>query len=423
MSIIRSFFNGVSGLSAMGGGMGVISDNIANAGTNGFKANRAEFQSILSVPDSYGNSIGAGVELNYIKSLMDQGDIARTEVATDLAISGDGFFQVNTPFGPAYTRDGSLHFDKDGYLVSSDGHKIMGYNIDERGNTINQLKAIRLNKPNLPAKATEELKIEVNLDSRARITDFDKEKPDKTSNFNNTMTVYDSLGTPRLINIYYNKLSDNEWVYHAMVDGVEAKDGAPGTMVEMAKGKIVFTDKGILQEDVTEESNFNFNQGAVQNQKIKFDFGKSLLEEGNGENASTSYSTDSSTFRHSRDGHAPGKLVGAGFDSKGVLKVTYDNSLTRGISQISLAKFENSEGLRSIGRNLFSETNASGHATLGAPTTAGRGEIVTKSLELSNVDIASEFVKLMMTQRNFTANARAITTADEMLSEVINIKR
>jgi flagellar hook protein FlgE len=426
MGILRSFNIGVSGLQATGQGMGVIGDNIANAGTNGFKASRAEFQDVLATSlkgIDGGDQFGAGTKLAHIKSMMTQGDITRTDSITDLAINGDGFFMVDAPFGKGFTRDGSLHFNKDGELVNGDGYQVNGFQSNEAGQITNRLGPIKLGNTTIPATATSEVKINMNLDSRAEVIQFDPNDPERTSNFSHTLTVYDNVGTARLVNVYYNKTQDNQWTYRAMIDGGDAQGGTPGQMVQMAQGNITFSNTGKLQNVVQSQNSFNFNKGAAGNQQIKFDFGESLNDGGDGLNASTQYGSGNALARHTQDGSSAATLASMSFNDDGVLTAVYDNGESRSIAQIAIAKFENNEGLFKTGKNLFKESRNSGQPAVGKPSEAGRGEVLSKSLELSNVDIANEFVGLMTAQRNFQANARTLTTADQMLQEVLNIKR
>lgn len=424
--ILRSFNIGISGLNATGQGMGVIGDNIANAGTTGFKASRAEFQDVLAKSlkgIDGGDQFGAGVHLAHIKPLMTQGDVTRTESITDLAINGDGFFKVKAPFGDGYTRDGSLHFNKEGELVNSDGYQVMGFTADESGNVTNKLEAIKLGNTTIPAVATKDVNINMNIDSRAEIIEFNPEAPEKTSNFMHSMTVYDNIGTARLVTVAYNKVGNNQWKYRVMADGKDVEGGEVGKLYEQASGTLVFSDKGVLQEEIVDSNSFNFNKGAAQGQQIAFNFGKSLTEGGNGLDASTQYGSDSNINRHTQDGHSAATLASLSFNDDGVLSAVYDNGVLRDISQMAIAKFENNEGLFKVGKNLYKESKKSGQAAVGKPGESGRGEVLAKSLELSNVDIANEFVGLMTAQRNFQANSRTLTTADQMLQEVLNIKR
>ncbi len=426
MGILRSFTIGVSGLNASGQGMGVIGDNIANAGTNGFKSSRAEFQDVLAVSlkgIEGGDQFGAGTKLGHIKPLMTQGDISRTDSVTDLALAGDGMFVVDAPAGRTYTRDGSFHFDKEGQLTTMDGYKIMGFQADEKGKMINKIDAIKLGNTTIPARGSKEVVMSMNLDSRENVKEFNIENPEKTSNFSNSMTVYDNVGTARTVTAYYNKTDNNTWEYHIAADGKDVEGGKPDTMYEMASGTLIFNDKGQLEEEKEGKNSFNFNKGAAKDQKITFNFGISLKEGGSGLDASTQYGSNSAVARHTQDGSSAATLTSLSFNDKGILTASYDNGETRDVAQIAVAKFENNEGLFKIGKNLFKESKSSGQAALGKPGESGRGEVLSKSIELSNVDIANEFVNLMTAQRNFQANAKTLTTADQMLQEVLQIKR
>lgn len=426
MGILRSFNIGVTGLNAVGQGMGVISDNISNSATAGYKASRAEFQDVLAVSlkgIEGGDQFGAGTKLGHIKPMMTQGDISRTDSVTDLALSGDGFFTIDAPFGRGYTRDGSFRFNKDGELVTMDGYKILGFQADEKGKILNKLDPIKLGSTTIPARATKEVKLSMNVDSRSNKMEFNPEAPEKTSNFSNSMTVYDNVGTARVLTVYYNKTDNNQWEYHVCADGKDVEGGKPDTMVEMANGKLIFNDKGQLEEEKEGKNSFNFNKGAAKGQKIVFNWGDSLKEGGNGINASTQYGSDSAVARHTQDGASAATLTSLSFNDAGVLTGVYNNGETRDIAQITVAKFENNEGLFKVGKNLFKESKSSGQAAQGKPGESGRGEILSKSIELSNVDIANEFVNLMTMQRNFQANAKTLTTADQMLQEVLQIKR
>ncbi len=426
MGILQSLNIGVTGLAASGNGMSVVADNIANSGTTGFKSSRAEFQDVLATSlkgVDGGDQMGAGVKLAHIKPVFTQGNISRTESITDLAINGNGFFSIEAPFGKGFSRDGSFHFDKEGYMVNSDGYKVLGFSADENGKITNKLDPIKLGSTTIPATATKTVGMMMNLDSRENIKQFNIEKPEETSSFNSSLTVYDNVGTARIVTTYFNKVADNQWEYHAVVDGKDAAGGTPGKAVEMAKGKVIFNDKGVLQ-DVQESSNaFNFNKGAAPGQKITFDFGKTLKNGGNGLDASTQYGSDSNVARHTQNGSSAASIASLSFNDNGVLTAVYNNGASVDLSQVAIAKFENNEGLFKVGKNLYKESRTSGQGAMGKPGEGGRGEILSKSIELSNVDMAGEFVGLMTAQRNFQANAKTLTAADQMLQEVLNIKR
>jgi flagellar hook protein FlgE len=425
MSILNSFSIGVTGLHAAGASMSVIGDNIANAGTFGFKSSRAEFQNLMANSlkgIDGGEQVGSGTRLAHVTPQFVQGTIQRTQNITDLAINGNGWFQVEANFGTGYTRDGAFQFDKEGYMVNGDGYKVLGFQADETGKITNKMGPVKIGNTTIPAVATKEASFSLNLDSREVPKNFDPKNPDKTSNYNTSITVYDNVGTAHVMTMYFNKKTDGNWDYHAMVDGADAAGGVPGQMVEMANGSLKFNAKGVLEEEVPGLNSFNF-KGAQGGQKIAIDFGKSTKEGGNGTDCATQFGSKSSVARHNQDGSSAGTLTSMAFNEEGILTAVYDNGIHRELSQIAIAKFENNEGLFKMGKNLFRETRHSGQAALGKPGADGRGDVVSKSIENSNVDIANEFINLMAAQRNFQANTRTITTSDQMLQEVLNIKR
>lgn len=426
MGILKSFNIGISGLSSTGQGIDIIADNIANAGTTGYKASRGEFQDILAGSlkgVDGGKQLGAGTMLSHSKKIMTQGEMTRTESMTDLAIDGDGFFRVQAPFGVAYTRDGSLHFNKNGELVNNDDYKIMGFIPDSNGKISHNLSSIKLNKLVMPAKGTTMVEMDMNFDSRVKILKFDITKPDKTSNFNNSITVYDSVGNARILSIFFNKENNDSWTYRVMANGKDSVGGEDGMFTEMHNGNVKFNKKGILLNEQVNQNSFNFNKGAELQQKINFNFGNSLAEGGDGLSGSTHYGTQTFLKKQTQNGSNASSLSSMSFDNKGILTAVYNNGELRPIAQVAIAKFENNEGLFKIGKNLLRESKRSGQAVMGGSGELGRGMLLSKSIELSNVDMANEFVQLMTAQRNFQANAKILTTADEMLKEVLNIKR
>lgn len=426
MSILSSFYTGVSGLTAQGEALSVYSDNIANADTKAFKVSRPEFQDLMAKSlkgELGGNQIGRGVKLSGVSPLFTQGSVVQTESPTDLAIHGDGFFILKGKDGESYTRNGAFHFDKTGKLLDSDGNAILGFQADENGLISSKLGEILLNREVMDAKKTNEIKLHMNLDLRAeKNLIFDQKHPERTSHFSTGLNVYDSTGTAHVCNVYFNKANDNTWTWRAMINGEEAIGGNQGEQLECANGSLSFDSDGKLQNQQIEKSSFNFTKGAVQNQYIKFNFGEDKLHGGNGIQV-TQYGTNSETYKSFQDGYASGSLLNFSFGDDGKLTAIYSNQENIDVAQIALAKFENTEALFKLGQNRFRESRLSGIAKIGSPQTGGRGKVTAKSIESSNTDIASEFVNLMLAQRNFQANSKVMTTSDEMLHEILNLRR
>lgn len=427
MGILSSLYTGVSGLTAHGEALGVTSDNIANANTTGFKASRAEFQDIISKSLKGilgGNQIGRGVKIGAVNPILTQGNVDSTDKVTDLAISGDGYFKVRGTDGESFTRDGSFHFDREGYLVSNDNQRVQGYEADEKGQIINKTADIKFPRALTPAKATKEVKLDLNLDSRAEANKvFNAKDPYQTSHFSSGVEIYDSQGNKHLVTLFFNKAEDRKWEFRGLVDGKEVDGGAEGELSEVLKGKLEFNVDGKLQSQEVTDSNFNFKGGAFQNQQIKFNFGDAIAEGGKGINGTKQYGKESDLITWHQDGAAAGTITSLSFNDEGVLTALYSNGEARDLSQIALAKFENPEALFKVGNNRLKESRDSGTPALGQPGRAGRGKLFAKSLERSTVDLAAEFVNLIQGQRSFQANAKTITTTDELLNEVIQLKR
>lgn len=428
MGVLSSLYTGVSGLAAQGEALGVIGDNIANANTVGFKSSRAEFQDIVAKSLKGilgGNQIGRGTKIGAVNQILTQGNVDATEKATDLAISGDGYFTLRGSDGESFTRDGSFHFDREGYLVTNDNQRVQGFQADEKGQILNKTGDIKFPRALVPAKATEEIRLDLNLDSRIQnIKTFDPKNPYDTSHYSTGIELYDSQGSKHLMTMFFVKSADRTWNWQGMVDGKEVTGGKDGELAKVASGTITFTVDGKLDTEVMTEAAFNFKGGALQGQKIKIDFGDAITtDKGTGLDGSKQYGKESDLITWHQNGSAAGTITNLSFNDEGICTALYSNGETQDLAQIALAKFENPEAMFKVGNNRYKEARDSGAPAVGAPNRAGRGKIFAKSLERSTVDLALEFVNLIQNQRGFQANAKTITTTDELLAEVINLKR
>ena len=430
MGILSSMWTGVSGLQAQGEGLGVTADNIANANTTGFKQSRAEFADLMArniKGIDGGNQMGRGVRVSAINPLLLQGNIDHTDRATDLAINGDGFFQVKGTEGVSYTRDGSFHFDKDGFLVNNQKQRVQGYQADDRGKIETRISDMRFPRALVNATQTKEIKMDLNLDSR-QIADsktFDVKDPYKTSHYATAVEVYDSQGTKHMVNMFFNRGADRTWTFRGLVDGKEVEGGTPEgqELGQILQGTLKFTEDGKLESQEVTESSLNFSGGAKQDMQVKFNFGDDIASGGKGTEGTKQFGKDSDIVTWKQDGYSAGMVNSLSFNDEGVLTVSYSNGQVMDLGQISLGKFENAEALFKTGGNMFKESRDSGTASMGSPRGSGRGSLVSKSLERSTVDLASEFVNMITGQRGFQANSKTITTTDELLGEVINLKR
>lgn len=426
MGILSSLYTGVTGLQGQGEALAIYGDNIANASTVGFKVSRPEFQDVVakSLKGALGgNQIGRGVKLAAVNPLFTQGSILQTESATDLAIVGDGMFVLEGIDGQSFSRNGAFHFNKEGQLINADGFKIIGFQADDTGTITSKMGAISIDRTVIDSKKSAEVKLYANLDQRAdKLKVFNPEKPEQTAHFATGVTVYDSTGSPHVVTVYFNKVEEGRWVWRAMAKGDEINGGEPGKMIEQGTGSLTFDVDGRLLESSTDSSSFNFAKGAIQDQKIDFNFGDPKSLGGTGLNV-TQYGTKSEAYKTHQDGYTAGTLTGLTFSDDGILSAVFSNGQNINISQIALGRFENPEGLYKMGQNRFRESRLSGQPTIGAPNAGNRGSISSKTIESSTTDIANEFINLMTSQRNFQANSRVISVADDMMQEVLNIKR
>ncbi|MEE8575422.1 MAG: flagellar hook-basal body complex protein [Thermodesulfobacteriota bacterium] len=293
------------------------------------------------------------------------------------------------------------------------------------GSTASSLIGFRSNSGTIVAGATD-----INNDvGDVTAGAFDVTRPVETSNFSTSVTVYDSLGNSHQTAIYFRKsdvsTTGNTWNWYAVVD---AADSASGLTEVQANGTLDFDTNGALNSEsmVTYpllSGGFDFTGGATLGQAISFDFGNSITEGSTGLDGVTQYGESSALFAQSQDGYGFGTLSRTFIDTSGVIMGVFTNGTTRAMGQIALAKFNNPAELFKTGGNLYTQTNSSGDPLLAAAGSSNVGTVHSNTLELSTVDIAEEFVKMITAQRGFQANSRVITTSDEMLVELVNLKR
>ncbi len=258
---------------------------------------------------------------------------------------------------------------------------------------------------------------------------FDVTKPIETSNFSSAINVFDSLGKSHQVSVYFRKsgtsATGNTWQWKAVVDGADSNTG--NTEIQ-SEGTLKFTTAGALNSESTisyllTSGGFDFSGGPTQGQTIAFDFGDSITEGSDGLAGLTQYGQSSAVYSQNQDGSPVGTFQRSYINQEGILQGVYSNGDTKALAQIALAKFTNNTGLIKEGGNLFAETAESGAPIVSVPGTGSVGTIHSSSLELSTVDIAEEFVKMITAQRGFQASSRIITTTDELLTELVNLKR
>jgi len=432
MTVLSSMNSGVSGLKAESDALGVVGDNIANVNTSGFKAQRAVFEDVLGHSILAGTSTGlpgSGVRVGDIQQMFTQGTLSNTGVSTDVALNGDGFFVVKgTVDGVSsdfYTRAGEFVIDKDGKLSNTSGLKVQGYQANGDGTFAASLSDVTAPTAALPARATTALSITANIDSSATTPAlaWDPQDPANTANFSTTMSIYDSLGNAHTADVYFRKTADNAWDYHVLVPGADLNPPVVGNS-EVGSGALTFTTNGALNTaTVTTAVSASFGGGATAAQAITLDFGTSIAAGGTGLDGTTQFAGPSNVSAQKQDGYASGDFSGVSVDGQGVVTGLYTNGEKIAMSQLAIAKFRSNDGLGRAGQNLWISTRESGTAAMGTAGSGGRGATTGGALEGSNVDLASEFVSMIQHQRSFSANSKTITTADEMLQELINLKR
>lgn len=425
MSITNSLYIGISGLQAHGDAISIVGDNIANASTVGFKRSRASFADMLG-GEIGAQRFGGGVRLDTPQTMWEQGTITQTSNPLDLALDGGGLFVVNgTHAGQTlqyYTRDGRFHMDDSGYITNQQGLRLQGFAIDNSGQralSAGDLKLGGLQSPAVPTTTTS-LKLNLSADAVTPAA-WDPTNPNTTSNYATSATVYDSLGAAHHVDVYFRNQGGGAWEYHAMVDGADLAGGTPGTLTEIGSGTLTFNTDGSLQaQSSTSTANF---AGATPNQVIAFNFGDDIAAGGTGLNGTTQYSGSSSVNGLDVNGHASGKLTDIAITDDGKITGVFDNGDKIALAQVAVASFVNEDGLRRAGDGLVTESTTSGQPLIDVAGTGARGAVRSGSLEASNVDLGNELVTLIAYQRAFQANAKTVTTADEMLQEIDNLKR
>ena len=263
----------------------------------------------------------------------------------------------------------------------------------------------------------------LNLDANATPpAAWDPANPTGTSNYSTSETVYDSLGDAHKADMYFRNPGNGNWEWHAMVDGGELTGGTPGTQTEIASGTLSFNTAGALQAQTTTASSASF-VGATANQAIAFKFGDDIASGGTGLAGTTQFSGTSTVTAVDIDGHASGNLTSVQINPDGTVEGIFDNGDHRNIAQVALASFANQDGLTRAGDGLMAQSSSSGNPMVDVPGSGARGSLTSGALESSNVDIGNELVTLIQYQRAFEANSKTITTADQMMQDVTNLKQ
>ncbi len=439
--------------------MDVIGNNISNVNTYGFKGSRVTFQDMLSQTiagaskptDIKGGvnpkQVGLGMTLASIDRIFNQGSLQTTGNQTDLALSGDGFFIVADGDKKYYTRAGTFTLDRDGNLVNpANGLKVQGWmaTTNERGdrviNTSGTVEDIIVPiYGKVEAKETSYVRYKCNLDAKTSILPPNATGRMRASaGITTNIDIYDKLGDPHRLTLTFWKTGTNEWTASAAITDtigpltldVPAAGNLPNQANTSSRINLRFSPEGRLISIIDESSPDELNQGDLfanlnyrvagdpTVRRIQIDLGKAGLIEG-----ITQFSSPSTTKAVEQNGFGMGYLESFNIDNSGVITGVYTNGTKQAIGQVATSVFTNPQGLIAAGENLFEVSNNSGLPNIGPAAEAGRGKIIAGSLEMSNVDLSEQFTDMIITQRGFQANSRTITTSDQMLQELINLKR
>ena len=420
-----AFDTAISGINAATSDLGVISNNIANSSTVGFKSSRAEFADVYatSLLGAGSNAIGKGVSLSGVTQEFGQGNISFTNNSLDLAINGNGFFQLSDEGAVVYTRAGNFQVDREGFIVSNQGTRLQGFQVNSAGDVTGQVGDLQIDTSLIDPNPTSLVSLVSNLDSRELVPivpfggPFDAfgapaTAPDPASfNATSSTTVYDGLGNPHVLSLYFVKTATaNEWEVHSLIDGVTTS--GPDTMTFLSNGQF---DPGVLPVEVSISGWAPLNDGGVSTGADPQDFTISLSD-------TTQFGTNFAVSSVIQDGFSAGQLRGLEIDDSGIAFARYTNGESRALGQIALASFNNQNGLQPLGDTNWAETFASGNANLGEPGSSGLGVVQSAALEDSNVEITEQLVDMIVAQRNFQANAQMIQTEDAITQTVINLR-
>ncbi len=418
-----SFQQGLSGLNAASKNLEVIGNNVANANTYGAKASRAEFGDMYaSALASGGNAIGIGVNLQAVTQQFSQGNITTTANALDLAINGNGFFEVRVNGQTQYTRNGQFQVNKDGYIVNNQGGQLLGYPADGNGVIQPGVAApLQLPTAGIEPAATTEIAMEMNLDSRAATT-LPAGTPQvnftDASTYNNatSLVVYDQRGQDVALTYYFQKAGTDTWNVYITANGTSvAVDGggdpAPvTTMTFPTSGGAPTAPAGPITLDIPATTNAAGAE-TLPISGIQLDL-----------SAATQFGAGFGVTDLTQDGYAPGQLSGLSIESDGIVMATYSNGQSKPAGQIEISTFRNVQGLRPLGGNMWARTYESGDPIVGTPGQGNLGVLQAGALEDSNVDLTAELVNMITAQRVYQANAQSIKTTDQIMQTLVNLR-
>ncbi|GIZ52666.1 flagellar hook protein FlgE [Noviherbaspirillum aridicola] len=449
-----SFQQGLSGLNAASKNLETIGNNVANANTVGFKSSQTQFADVYanSLTGVSGAQAGIGVKVAGIVQQFTQGNITASSNPLDVAINGGGFFRMSNNGAITFARNGQFQMDNQGYIVNNTGARLTGYAANAAGVLATGAPTeINIRTTNLPPRATTDVDLEVNLDSRRDViaVAFDPTRPETYTN-SSSVSVFDSLGNEHVLQLYYVK--DNPaaepgvmstWQVYGSLDGVmlsQANASGVATAAPYdALGQLSFDGRGqIVRTPATATTPSLIGTGSILPGGINLTSVASAVTAATGRtvvnNAVTpfnfSFNMGSATQTGSafgvskldQDGYTTGRLSGFNVGEDGVITGRYTNGKSATLGQVVLANFTNPNGLQPLGNNEWAESSMSGQALVGPPNSAGLGTLQSSAVEDSNVDLTAELVNMITAQRVYQANAQTIKTQDQVLQTLVNLR-
>ncbi len=404
-----SFRVALSGLNAASSQLDVTANNIANVNTTGFKSSRASFADVFATAnnDVSSTTAGGGVRLAGISQLFSQGTVDITNNNLDLALSGNGFFTLKSDNGVSYTRAGSFSVDREGYVVNASNERLQVFapSVDGSYNT-SAYGDLQLQVSESAPNATSSGDIAVNLPADADVPTIATFDPTVSSSYNHatSMTIFDSLGATHTATMYFVKdATANNWGQHLFVDG-----NAVGTA-----NTLTFDSLGNLQtpaDGVIDFPSYDPGTGAAA-LDLSFDLSDT-----------TQFGSDFSVNNLQQDGYTTGSLTGIDVAATGEISAYFSNGQSTQLGKIAMANFTNPNGLQQQGDASWRETFSSGSARFGEAGTSNLGVLQSGALEGSNVDLTEQLVEMITAQRNFQANTKMISVADEITQSIINMR-
>ncbi|WP_044562871.1 flagellar hook protein FlgE [Azospirillum sp. B4] len=422
MSIFSALNTATSALYAQSKAFTSISSNISNSSSTGYKATDTSFTALLTDSQSSSADYG-GVTASTLQTVSSQGDITSSSTTTNLALDGDGMFVVNDGSSTQayYTRDGSFSEDDDGYLVNTEGYYLEGWATDDDGNILatNRSDTASLEKINLDditgsPNATTKVTTSMNLPSDAEVGD----------SYTTDTEVYDSLGNSSTVTLTWTKTGTNSWELDAS-NPVSATDGS--TVTGTSSGTpvtLTFNSDGSLASPTTDISLgiTGWSSGATDS-TITLDYG-----ENGGSGSITQYASGSTTAgvtvtSTKQDGYAKGTLSSVDINTDGSVVANFDNGQSKTVYKIPVATFANEDGLTAVSGQTYAQSTASGSYTLKEAGSDGAGTIESSSLESSNVDVSDELSRMIYAQQAYSAAAKVVSTAQDMMDTLMQAKR